>query len=68
MIYTLVCRLKEDGTVQSNVAVGTPDYISPEILRVSSYLLHYSTLSLDLLRPYVLLNLTRKTLVIVIFI
>lgn len=22
-----------DGTVQSNVAVGTPDYISPEILR-----------------------------------
>lgn len=28
-------RLFEDGTVQSNVAVGTPDYISPEILRVS---------------------------------
>ena len=28
-------RLQEDGTVQSNVAVGTPDYISPEILRVS---------------------------------
>ena len=27
-------RLAEDGTVQSNVAVGTPDYISPEILRV----------------------------------
>ena len=27
-------RLFEDGTVQSNVAVGTPDYISPEILRV----------------------------------
>ena len=27
-------RLSEDGTVQSNVAVGTPDYISPEILRV----------------------------------
>lgn len=26
-------RLSEDGTVQSNVAVGTPDYISPEILR-----------------------------------
>ncbi|XP_046400063.1 serine/threonine-protein kinase MRCK alpha isoform X1 [Ischnura elegans] len=26
-------RLHEDGTVQSNVAVGTPDYISPEILR-----------------------------------
>lgn len=26
-------RLNEDGTVQSNVAVGTPDYISPEILR-----------------------------------
>jgi serine/threonine protein kinase len=29
-------RLAADGTVQSNVAVGTPDYISPEILRVSS--------------------------------
>ena len=28
-------KLFEDGTVQSNVAVGTPDYISPEILRVS---------------------------------
>ncbi|KRZ66878.1 Serine/threonine-protein kinase MRCK beta [Trichinella papuae] len=26
-------KLKSDGTVQSNVAVGTPDYISPEILR-----------------------------------
>uniref|UniRef100_W4VRQ2 non-specific serine/threonine protein kinase n=1 Tax=Corethrella appendiculata TaxID=1370023 RepID=W4VRQ2_9DIPT len=26
-------RLGTDGTVQSNVAVGTPDYISPEILR-----------------------------------
>lgn len=30
-------RLFEDGTVQSNVAVGTPDYISPEILRVFYY-------------------------------
>ena len=29
-------RLSSDGTVQSNVAVGTPDYISPEILRVSN--------------------------------
>jgi serine/threonine-protein kinase MRCK len=28
-------KLNDDGTVQSNVAVGTPDYISPEILRVS---------------------------------
>ena len=27
-------NLNEDGMVQSNVAVGTPDYISPEILRV----------------------------------
>jgi serine/threonine protein kinase len=27
-------KLQDDGTVQSNVAVGTPDYISPEILRV----------------------------------
>ena len=27
-------HLCPDGTVQSNVAVGTPDYISPEILRV----------------------------------
>ncbi|XP_060520410.1 serine/threonine-protein kinase Genghis Khan isoform X2 [Cylas formicarius] len=26
-------RLNDDGMVQSNVAVGTPDYISPEILR-----------------------------------
>ncbi|XP_064212287.1 serine/threonine-protein kinase Genghis Khan isoform X2 [Tribolium castaneum] len=26
-------KLNDDGTVQSNVAVGTPDYISPEILR-----------------------------------
>ncbi|KAG8182959.1 hypothetical protein JTE90_003336 [Oedothorax gibbosus] len=26
-------KLLEDGSVQSNVAVGTPDYISPEILR-----------------------------------
>lgn len=26
-------KLNADGTVQSNVAVGTPDYISPEILR-----------------------------------
>ena len=26
-------KLRPDGTVQSNVAVGTPDYISPEILR-----------------------------------
>ncbi|MFH4980924.1 hypothetical protein AB6A40_007633 [Gnathostoma spinigerum] len=26
-------KLLSDGTVQSNVAVGTPDYISPEILR-----------------------------------
>lgn len=30
-------RLFEDGTAQSNVAVGTPDYISPEILRVKLY-------------------------------
>ncbi|CAF0784390.1 unnamed protein product [Didymodactylos carnosus] len=26
-------RMRADGTVKSNVAVGTPDYISPEILR-----------------------------------
>ncbi|XP_056637634.1 serine/threonine-protein kinase Genghis Khan isoform X2 [Diorhabda sublineata] len=26
-------KLNQDGSVQSNVAVGTPDYISPEILR-----------------------------------
>ena len=31
-------RLSEDGTVQSNVAVGTPDYISPEILRVRRFI------------------------------
>ena len=35
-------RLSSDGTVQSNVAVGTPDYISPEILRVSlNYILYF---------------------------
>lgn len=28
-------KLNDDGMVQSNVAVGTPDYISPEILRVN---------------------------------
>ena len=27
-------KLNDDGTVQSDVAVGTADYISPEILRV----------------------------------
>ena len=32
-------RLANDGTVQSNVAVGTPDYISPEILRVNYFTL-----------------------------
>nr|XP_006000507.1 PREDICTED: myotonin-protein kinase isoform X2 [Latimeria chalumnae] len=26
-------KLREDGTVMSSVAVGTPDYLSPEILR-----------------------------------
>jgi len=30
-------KLSDDGTVQSQVAVGTPDYISPEILRVSYF-------------------------------
>lgn len=38
-------RLFEDGTVQSNVAVGTPDYISPEILRVCILLLFVIHLS-----------------------
>ena len=33
-------RLREDGTVQSNVAIGTPDYISPEILRVINDILN----------------------------
>ena len=33
IIIMILLRLAEDGTVQSNVAVGTPDYISPEILR-----------------------------------
>jgi serine/threonine-protein kinase MRCK len=36
-------KLNEDGTVQSNVAVGTPDYISPEILRVQNIYLIAST-------------------------
>ena len=35
-------RLAEDGTVQSNVAVGTPDYISPEILRVRQWVFRVS--------------------------
>ena len=26
-------RMDDDGSVQSKVAVGTPDYISPEVLR-----------------------------------
>ncbi len=39
-------RLASDGTVQSNVAVGTPDYISPEILRVRVFL---QTLNLKLI-------------------
>ena len=39
-------QLREDGTVQSNVAIGTPDYISPEILRVSES--HASKLFLPL--------------------
>lgn len=30
-------KLRDDGTIQSKVAVGTPDYISPEILRVSTH-------------------------------
>ena len=38
-------RLAADGTVQSNVAVGTPDYISPEILRVS-FFFHFFLISL----------------------
>jgi serine/threonine-protein kinase MRCK len=33
MILGSCLRMRADGTVQSNVAVGTPDYISPEILR-----------------------------------
>ena len=33
IIIMILLRLAEDGTVQSNVAVGPPDYISPEILR-----------------------------------
>lgn len=42
-------RLREDGTVQSNVAIGTPDYISPEILRVEILSLFSPPLSLSLL-------------------
>ncbi|XP_029140887.1 myotonin-protein kinase [Protobothrops mucrosquamatus] len=37
-------KLREDGTVCSTVAVGTPDYLSPEILRAVEDGLHsYST-------------------------
>lgn len=42
-------RLFEDGTVQSNVAVGTPDYISPEILRVDILLFREYTSHLSYL-------------------
>ena len=42
-------RLSSDGTVQSNVAVGTPDYISPEILRVSSINFTVSIISYEYL-------------------
>ena len=28
-------RMRRDGTVRSNVSVGTPDYISPEILQAN---------------------------------
>ena len=37
-------KLGEDGCVHSNVAVGTPDYISPEILRVRSARAPYALL------------------------
>ena len=49
-------RLAEDGTVQSNVAVGTPDYISPEILRAMEdgemFISISSLFSLQLKRPF----------------
>lgn len=38
-------KLNDDGMVQSNVAVGTPDYISPEILRVCLIYLFLDLLS-----------------------
>ena len=28
-------RMREDGMIQSSVSVGTPDYISPEILQAN---------------------------------
>lgn len=53
-------RLFEDGTVQSNVAVGTPDYISPEILRVhycsACYVISYHSLMHVFYRIYLLLR------------
>lgn len=30
-------KLRDDGTVNSSVSVGTPDYISPEILMVNIF-------------------------------
>ena len=45
-------RLSSDGTVQSNVAVGTPDYISPEILRVSLNQIMLFTFFSDLNKLY----------------
>lgn len=50
-------RLFEDGTVQSNVAVGTPDYISPEILRVILFRETVSPSSFAYARCYVLIVL-----------
>ena len=33
----MVIRLNKDGLVKSDTAVGTPDYIAPEILRGDPY-------------------------------
>ena len=30
-------RMQEDDTIRSSVSVGTPDYISPEILQARVY-------------------------------
>ena len=41
-------KLQQDGMVHSNVAVGTPDYISPEILRVSQQIIFHGSTDFEI--------------------
>ena len=38
-------RMQEDDTIRSSVSVGTPDYISPEILQARVYILKNNFIS-----------------------